>query len=131
MKDFLTIASDVLPSSARVLGFRGKEALSRLYSFEIFITVDPAEWPDFDLGAAVAQRATLKNERDDGVDPFVFHGILAGVEALREVPDGHGIYRLTLVPKLWLLTQTFHSRLYTDKKVGEIIEAILKDAGLT
>ena len=37
MSDLITISSSVLPYSARVVGFRGTEAMSRPYHFEIFV----------------------------------------------------------------------------------------------
>ena len=131
MKDYLTVSSGALPKSARVLGFHGKEALSHLYRFEIYVAIEAEESVALDLKAVVGQRATLTIDRDDGTDPYVFHGVFSAVELLREVEDARGVYRLTLVPKLWLLTRTFHSRLYTDKKLPEILEAVLKDAGLS
>ena len=48
-----------------------------------------------------------------------------------EVTQSRAIYRLTLVPKLWLLTQTFHSRLFTDKSVSDVLDAVFKGAGLS
>ena len=131
MKDYLTISGGALPKQARVLGFRGKEGLSKLYAFEIFVSMTSEDSADFDMAAAVAQRATLKLDREGDTEPVYLQGVLAGVELVLEVADARAIYRLTLVPKLWLLTQTFHSRLHTEKSVKEVLEIVFKDAGLT
>ena len=37
MSDLITISSSVVPESARVVGFRGTEAISRPYEMEIFL----------------------------------------------------------------------------------------------
>jgi type VI secretion system secreted protein VgrG len=130
MKDPLTIECGPLPSSARVMGFVGDEALSRLYRFDIWIEVPTDDSVGIDLAAVVAQPVKLTYERE-GADPYFFRGIAEGFELLREVSDGRAVFRLTMVPLLWKLTQTRHSRIFTDKKLPEIIETILKDAGLT
>src|SRR4051794_16806120 len=130
MKDYLTFTSDAVPSGARVLGFRGKEALSKLYNFEIYVTMSSDDSADFDMAAAIAQRASLKLDRGEDMEPMHFHGVLAGIELVMEVHDSRAIYRLTLVPKFWLLTQTFHSRLYTEKNLPDVIKHVFKAAGL-
>jgi type VI secretion system secreted protein VgrG len=40
------------------------------------------------------------------------------------------VYRAVVVPRLWELTHSVHSRVYTDNTIVEIIEAVLKHNGL-
>src|SRR5258706_11134705 len=130
MKDYLTFTSDAVPSGARVLGFRGHEGLSKLYNFEIYVTMSSDDSADFDMAKAIAQPASLKLDRGDDMEPMHFHGVLAAVEDVMEVHDARAIYRLTLVPKFWLLTQSHHSRLYTAKSATDVIKDVFKKAEL-
>jgi type VI secretion system secreted protein VgrG len=41
------------------------------------------------------------------------------------------VYQLHLAPSFWALSQSHHSRVFTNKTVPEIIEAVLSEAGLT
>ena len=109
-----------------VVDFTGEEGLSRCYRFEVMLVTDNAE---IDLGSVVQNQAkfTIHRDQEDDVD---FHGILESFEQLQEV-DTYVFYRATLVPKLWWLTLTHHNQVFLDKTVKEIVEAVLKDGGLT
>ena len=63
MSDLITIRSSVLPSSARVVGFRGVEAISRPYEFEIFIAQRYEAGEEPDLADAIGARAVLTISR--------------------------------------------------------------------
>jgi type VI secretion system secreted protein VgrG len=58
VSDFITFASSLLPSTARVVSFRGTEGISRLYRFDVFVTA-PAEDIDFDLSEVIGTKARL------------------------------------------------------------------------
>lgn len=130
MADFFVIRSGALPEHARVLGFRGNEAISRPYFFEIFLQVGGPEAHDLDFGEAVGAKASLVASRDDGRDPFVFAGVFSEVSLLHET-DERAVLRAALVPRLWRLSQSVHSRIFTGQSVVEIIEAVLRDGGLS
>src|SRR5687767_10808215 len=100
MKEIFTLSSAVLPASSRVVGFRGTEAISRPYSFEIFIVLTSEQAGEFDMADAINAQTTLTMHRDDGRPPFVFHGILASLDLVQEF-GGRAFFRATLVPKLW------------------------------
>jgi type VI secretion system secreted protein VgrG len=129
MRDVFTVSSTALPSETRVAGFRGVEGISRPYEFELYLLMGE-EGLDFDLAGAVGARATLSMDRGDGRPPFVFHGILSTFALLHEL-DGGSLFRATLVPALWRLTQTRHSRVFTDQSVPDIIKQVLEDGGLS
>jgi type VI secretion system secreted protein VgrG len=130
MDDIFTISSSGLPDGARVVGFRGHEAISKPYVLEIFVTIASEESHALDLGDAVNSRATLTLDRRDGRQPFAFHGVLAEVSLLHEM-GGRALVRLMLVPRLWRLSQTRHSRIFTAKSVPDIIKETLEDGGLS
>jgi type VI secretion system secreted protein VgrG len=127
MKDIFSLSSSVLPSNVRVVGVQGREAISRPYRFEIGVTL-PSD-VDVDMAGAVSNRATLTIDRGPTKPLFYFNGIIAALELLHEFGD-RTLYRVTLVPKVWQLTLTHHSRIFTDGSVPEIIEATLKYSGL-
>jgi type VI secretion system secreted protein VgrG len=105
-----------------LVAFRGSEALCRPYQFEVFFTSKRA----IDLGKAVGHRATLKMDR--GTTPFYFNGVLSTVE-LKVQTHAWALYRATLVPKLWNLSLTKHSRVFTKMSVPKIFQEVLKSAG--
>jgi type VI secretion system secreted protein VgrG len=46
-------------------------------------------------------------------------------------PDGRALVRAVLVPRLWRLTQTHHSRIFTRQSMPDILKKTLEDGGLT
>jgi type VI secretion system secreted protein VgrG len=128
MKDLFTVSSSALPEGTQVAGFQGTEGVSRLYQFDLYLVVG-AEGQSLDLADAMGAKATLTVDRDDGRQPFVVHGVLAAFELLHEL-DERSLFRATLVPQLWHLTRTLHSRVFTQQSIPEIIKAVLEDGGL-
>src|SRR5687767_6916639 len=118
------IRSDALPPGATLLAFRGEEAISRPYVLEVGIQVDGGL--EVDLAAAVHTRFTLVADRGPTEAPQVWSGIAAAFELLHE-QDGSSVYRAVLVPVLWQLGLTEHSRVFTDATVPEILRAVLED----
>jgi type VI secretion system secreted protein VgrG len=131
MLDVFTIHSPALPKGTRVVGFRGSEGLSRLYAFEIHLTLSPDASDDFDLASATGAAASLVLDRRDGRPPFAFHGIFSAHALVHHLPDGRALLRAVLVPRLWRLTQTHHSRVFTQQALPDILKRILEDGGLT
>ena len=125
MVDSFSVASPLLPEGARVLAIRGSEALSTLYRFETFLFLDDSA---FDMAAALGAAATLSN-REDG-RPYLFHGVLATLETVSDLAQG-AVYRAVLVPRLWQLTLTRHSRVFVDESVPAILQTVLQASGLT
>jgi type VI secretion system secreted protein VgrG len=130
MSDLIRISSSVLPDTARVIAFRGFEAISRPYEHEIFISVEGDEGDAIDLQDAVGAKAQLIIDRtDDRLPPYIFSGIFAGIDLLHAV-SGRSLLRAVLVPRLWLLGLTKHSRIFTNKSLPDIIKDVLADNSL-
>jgi type VI secretion system secreted protein VgrG len=129
MIDVFTMSSSVLPEGTRVVGFRGSEGISRPYVFEIYLTIDSGESHEFDLADAVGAKATLTLSREDGSPPFAFNGLFSELSLIHEM-SGRALCRALLVPQLWRLRQTFHSRIFTAMSIPDIIAATLEDGGL-
>ena len=131
MSDFITIASSVIPSSAKVIAFRGVEAISRPYEIEIFFLLKGDDADELDLADAIGGKARLVLDRaTDTLPPYFFAGILAVVEMLHAV-EGYALFRAVLVPRLHQLGLSRHSRVFTKMSVPDVIEAILQDNGLS
>jgi type VI secretion system secreted protein VgrG len=130
MNDIFTVRSSVFPSTTKVAGFRGSEGLSRPYVFEILLMMTNDEAGDFDMEDAIGAKTTLTAHRGGEGAPFVFHGILSALELVHEFGK-RAVFRARLVPQLWLLTQTFHSRIFTKVTIPDMIKAVLEDSGLT
>lgn len=125
--NFATIEATSLAETLRVVSLRGTESLCRPYRFDVYVQIDGEASPD--LARAVASRATLVLARD-AAQPRVFHGILSDVRLLVQTGTW-ALYQLTLVPKLWQLGLTRHSRVFTAQSVPGIITEVLESAGLT
>ncbi|MFO0555465.1 MAG: type VI secretion system tip protein TssI/VgrG [Polyangiaceae bacterium] len=133
MADHFEITSSVLPSGARVAAFRGSEGISRPYLYEVYVTVD-GTGDEVDVDDAPGARATLLTHEPNGPLHYV-QGIIASMELLRSVAEAsstrvHSLYRLRLVPHLWQLSLTKHSRIWSNKTIPEIILEVLAEEGV-
>ncbi len=121
------IVSGALPMTTLVAGFRGSEGLSRPYAFDVYITVPGSE--DVEIEDVVGSRATFLIS--DGLLPqATFGGVFASFELVRAV-TGNALYLARIVPRLWQLSLTRHSRMFTKQSIPEIIKAVLEDEGIT
>lgn len=131
--DVFSLVSEHLPAGVRVLSFRGQEAISRLYRFEILFVVPHAESADFELTAALLQPGTLNIHREDGSRRAWWHGVFASVEHLNDYADDT-LYRAVLVPRLFLLSLARRHRAWVKDtapdKIPEIIQAVVREHGI-
>jgi type VI secretion system secreted protein VgrG len=119
------------PHALHAVSFRGREAISRTYRFDIL-----AIGPEIDAWSLEAdylgQRARLRLGTGD--EDRVVTGVISRIEAEgaamdRSVAERHG-YRLRLVPALWLLGRGKDSRIFQDRSVPEIACAVLGERGV-
>ena len=80
MQDLFIVHSSSLPSSTRVMGFRGEEALSKPYWFEVYVAFDGGAGAEVDPGDVIGTRATLELVQDLLAVPYWFHGIVSEME---------------------------------------------------
>ena len=118
------------PSSAlAVLSFRGREAISRPFSFEIVVAASAA----VDDGAIEADLlgapACLLMRAGTSAPRFV-RGVVAAVTAQSAAPGQRAVYRLRIVPNLWLLKKRTTSRIFQDLTVPAIVAAVLDESGV-
>jgi type VI secretion system secreted protein VgrG len=108
---------------AELVGFRGFEALSACYEISVYVTVpDPSVFDDA-LGEAMSLWC-------DYPPAHPWNGVIAEVELLHEMQE-RTLVRLLMVPRLWLLGLTSHSRMFTKKAMPDVIKEVLELAGLS
>jgi type VI secretion system secreted protein VgrG len=125
-KKFSFSSDSLPPDTFGVVKFAGTEGISQCYTFEITLVSDKL---DLDLQGVIENPAKITFHRDEG-DDVSYHGILLSFEQLHEV-NKLAFYRAHLVPRLTWLSFTQHNQVFLDKSVPEIIEACLKDGGLS
>jgi type VI secretion system secreted protein VgrG len=116
----------------RLQQMHGREALGSLFEYQL----DLVNWDESDI-----VRATLEPGAGLGPDKLLGKGLtvtlpLAGQKvrhihglvtqaAYRESIDHHTAYRVTIRPRLWLLTLTHNCRVFQNKSVLKVVEEIL------
>jgi len=118
--------SDALDENALVVArLSGEERLSGLWRFDLELISDD---PKIDLKKVLYEPARLGIRRDtaDGKTWLWRHGVLA---ELIELEQGQAwtSYRAVLVPDMWKLTEFYRSRIFMDKTVDELAQAVLTD----
>ena len=97
------------------------EEISRLFQLEAdLISADP----NINFDDIIGQNATIRLDLGNGKTRY-FNGVVS-----RFVQSGqdknYALYKATLVPWLWFLTRAADCRIFQEKKVPEIIEAVFK-----
>jgi len=108
----------------RVLRFRGTEAISRLFHFDLELVSDDAS---VDFKAVIGQEATLLLGAEN-TDRYV-NGIICHFEQ-GAVGKRFSNYYAQLVPRQWMLLHRINTRIFQDKSVVDIVEQVMTDAGL-
>jgi len=125
MADLFQIESSALPEGARVAAFRGREAISDLFRFEIGVLVQ--DGTELSLKECVGATATLKAELGDGRQ-HTCCGVFARFDLL-QAWEGEALYRAVLVPRLWRATLSRHSRVFCDLTAIEALVNVLELVG--
>ncbi len=108
----------------RVVGFTGKEELSHLFSFHLDLASE--DW-EIDLNAVVGQPAALTIKSVEG--ERVIHGLVSWMEGGGK-GEKFAPYKALLVPEVWLLSRFFRSRIFQKLTVKDIVQEVLKGAGI-
>ena len=121
-----SIRSSALPASAMVASFRGSQELSRPYLFDVYVIV-PGDH-EIEVEDAVGSRATLIADDGKGA-PETIAGVFGAFELVRAMPEV-SLYVARIVPLLWQLSLTKHSRVFTKTSIPDVIKAVLDDEGV-
>ncbi len=121
--DIFRFQSSAFPDSTKLVGFRGREALSELFRFEVFVTVPSEE--EINEEESVWLRASLIINR--GGEDHNIHGMIESIELLHEAL-GRALYRIDIVPHLASLKHAFRSYVWTKTSIKDILSEVLSDA---
>src|SRR5215472_10612553 len=115
---FLYLDTPLGPQKLLLSGFNGTESISELFQFELEILADNATAVPFDklLGQRISFGVcVLPNDAGAQRD---FDGICNMVtQGGRDQTMTH--YTMSVVPKFWLLTQSFQSRIFQQISVPD------------
>ncbi len=106
----------------QVLEFRGREALSTPFAFEVELV---SERPDLELETLLHQPAFLAFAPDGGGIHGLVHRIAQGESGKRLTR-----YRLTLVPQLAYLAHRSNQRIFQHLTVPQIVARVLEEHGI-
>ncbi|MCI5224254.1 MAG: type VI secretion system tip protein VgrG, partial [Candidatus Electrothrix sp. AR4] len=124
-KKFSFISKAIEKDSFAVVSFKGFEAISRPYEFEIVLV---SEKTDIDPLEVLQHPATFTIHRENETD-VLFNGILIQFEETQEF-DGYLFFKAVLAPKLYWLSLTHHNQVFLDQPVPKVMEAVLREADL-
>ncbi|KAF1712523.1 type VI secretion system tip protein VgrG [Pseudoxanthomonas kalamensis DSM 18571] len=116
------LESDAVPADAAVERWQGWERLADGYEWWVDVLSSDAGW---DLDALGGQPATLKTRL--ARDGFARRSGVIREAACLGADGGLARYRLCLVPWTWWLGQGRHSRVFQDRSVLQIVEAVFAD----
>lgn len=139
----VTITSSLGEGVLRFRSLRGREGLSRLFEYELVVTVAAEDAADVTFAALGGKQLTVSfttNEtRNAGADPRHINGYVAALTQSRgKVASGKEItveFRLRLVPWLWFLTQRADCRIFNSldgsqpNSVKDILNKVFEEAG--
>lgn len=104
--------------------FRGQEAISKPFSFELdLVSEEPSIKYEDIVGQAVTVRATLA----DGSARYWNGHVSRFVQAGRD--SNLAVYQAIIVPWLWFLDQTSDCRIFQNKTAPDIIKQIFQEYG--
>lgn len=109
------------PVRADVLRFRGVEALSRSFLWQIEFTTA--------LANIVPEQVLMKYASFAMRDSKIVYGIITGLQRLATTAD-QSHYRLTLESRLALLSRSRRCALYQNLSVTEVVEQLLRLHGM-
>jgi type VI secretion system secreted protein VgrG len=122
------ISSALGPGELLLERMRGREAISELYSFELWLAGE---------GEAALASDTLQDVLAGTVgiafglgQEYPLWGVLREIEMVARDDGRAPLYRAVMVPRLWYTTLTHRSRVYQDQAVPDIVKAVLQDSGM-
>ncbi len=122
---FISITSP-LGDAIALTGFSLREEMSRLFTCELELISTKTS---IAAGDIIGKNVTVEVFVSDGETRYL-NGYISQFTA--DYGDGDATqYRAELVPWLWFLTQTADCRIFQNKSIPEIIEAIFQDLGFT
>lgn len=128
----IAIDTPLGPDVLLLTGFKGKEGLSRLFSFDLNLL---SENHGIAFEEIVGQNVTVSIVLADG-DKRYFNGIISRFSQGKGGGEGGGdprfsCYTAKMVSWPWLLTRTADSRIFQELSVPDIVEKIFTEKGFS
>lgn len=115
------------PDVLRLTRFHGREALSELFEYELEMRSSTDSLSPRDI---VGKSVTWRVE-DQASEPRFFNGIVRQFRNAGPTESAdETIYRMKVVPWLWLLKNTTDCRIFQHKNAPDIIESVFADLGM-
>jgi type VI secretion system secreted protein VgrG len=122
----LTVTTPLGADAVLLVGFTGREELSRPFSFALDLVTDQPIAPADLVGKAVAWQVVYPDEA-----PRKFHGLVRSLAVGPLVGRGLRSYRAEVVPWVWFLTRGEDCRIYQNQSVPDILAAVFGRYGFT
>ena len=131
-KALLTMTSALGPDVLIPVSLSAHEAIGTPFQFDVEVV---CQQDSADPNKLLNQPACVTLQTN-GAPIRYFHGIVQTVVAGSPVRGQAGaasyrVLRLTLVPRLWFMSQTVDCRVYENKSAADILNALFADIGLT
>ena len=107
-------------------GVQGREAVSRLFQFELDLL---SENRSISFDDVVGKNVTLRISLADGSSRYWNGCVSSFTQGAQD--QGLAQYDAVMVPWLWFLTRTADCRIFQNKTVPDIIQQIFKDLGFS
>ena len=113
------------------ISLTARESISQPFQYDIVALCQTGK---IDPNALLDKAACITLQHN-GRPARYFHGIVRNLNAEGTARGTEGVaaqqlYRLSLVPRLWFLSQTLDCRVYQNKSAGDILNTMFQDAGL-
>ncbi|MES1265730.1 MAG: type VI secretion system tip protein TssI/VgrG [Variovorax sp.] len=123
----LTISGESAGEEFTVERLSGREALGKPFEYQVtLISLSPS----IELAKFVGDTLTVTLATNAEGGQRHFHGHITSM-ALVDTFDRHARYRLTLRPWFWLLSTRSNSRIFQNKSIPDIAEALFGEHGFT
>ena len=122
----LTVTTPLGADAVLLVGFSGREELSRPFSFTLDLVTDLTVAPADLVGKPVGWQVVYPDET-----PRKFHGLVKSLAVGPLVGRGLRSYRAEVVPWLWFLTRGTDCRIYQNQTVPDILAAVFGRYGFT
>ena len=106
----------------------GSEGVSELFHYEIELLADPDT--AIDAKNIVGQKVCVGIQAADSGTQRYINGIVASFEMSGGDTDFVN-YRASIVPNVWLLTQSRNTRVFQGKTVTDVVKAVLQPYGIS
>ncbi|QDU61955.1 Phage-related baseplate assembly protein [Planctomycetes bacterium Pan216] len=120
----MVLSTPLGPDVLLLTAFRGREAISELFRFELDVVVERSTEIDFARLLAQPVSVSFTQEVNGFEAKRYFHGIVSEI-AETSGDDLFTHYSLEVVPKLWLQSRNQRYRIFQQKSVPEILAAVL------